>query len=393
MTVTDLTVLQYFGCTSDGSGGTMNYTANFGQRPFAYTAPSGFKSLNTHNLPTLAVAKSNTVFDTVLYTGDGAASKSITGLAFQPDLVWIKSRSNASGFHVISDSVRGAGNWLTSNATNVEAGPGQLITAFNADGFSLNLTPNNTVNESGGTYVVWAWDAGTTTVVNTAGSISANVRVNASAGISIATFATLAGGSGTFGHGLGVAPKFIIQKSRTGAQDWYVYHASLSASAYMLLNSSAASVSSTAVWGGTTPSSAIVTLGSGWTNNNHGNVVAYCFAEVSGFSSFGTYTGNGSADGPFIYTGFRPAMIIAKQTNTSGQNWYILDSGRSPSNVLNRRLYPNLTNSEDTDGNINCDLLSNGFKIRDAYTGWNASGGTYIYAAFAESPFKNARAR
>jgi hypothetical protein len=389
--------------TSQSTANYVTCSVNFGQRPFAYAAPSGFKSLNTHNLPALAVTKSNTAFDAVLWTGDGNTTRSITGLQFSPDLLWYKNRSVAVN-NYINDTIRGAGagTHMHTNTTDTEASASVYATngglqSFDANGFTgykgsdatyqaFNLLNNN--------YVAWAWDAGTTTVVNTAGSISANVRVNASAGTSIATFATLAGGSGTFGHGLGVAPKFIIQKSRTGAQDWYVYHASLGASAYMLLNSSAASVSSTAVWGGTTPSSAIVTLGSGWTNNNHGNVVAYCFAEIPGFSSFSSWTGNGSADGPFIYTGFRPAFVMAKQTNTGGQNWYTLNNKSSSSNVVNRRLYPNLTLDEAApDANINCDFLSNGFKIRDAYTGWNASGGTYIYAAFAESPFKYARAR
>jgi hypothetical protein len=387
MTVTDLTVLQYFGCTSDGSGGTMNYTANFGQRPFAYTAPSGFKSLNTHNLPALAVTKSNTAFDTLIWSGDSVNNRKLT-TNFSPDLFWVKAR-NSAAYHSVNDSVRGANAILQTNTTSTEqVNSNGYVTTFASDG--VNVTNGSDINASGTNYVGWAWDAGTTTVVNTAGSISANVRVNASAGISIATFATLAGGSGTFGHGLGVAPKFIIQKSRTGAQDWYVYHASLGASAYMLLNSSAAPVSSTAVWGGTTPSSAIVTLGSGWTNNNHGNVVAYCFAEVPGFSAFGTYTGNGSADGPFVYTGFRPAWIMIRRSDGI-ENWNLYDNKRNSYNVADLELYPNLSNSEGTYADR--DFLSNGFKIRNTNIGRNASGGTYIYAAFAESPFKYARAR
>lgn len=385
---TGLTSGPYFPAASVYNASGWNF--NFGQRPFAYAAPSGFKALCTQNLPAPAVVKSNTAFDALIWSGDGVNNRKLT-TNFSPDLFWAKAR-NTVAYHSINDSVRGANAILQTNTTSAEqVNSNGYVTTFAADG--VNVTNGSDINASGTNYVGWAWDAGTTTVVNTAGSISANVRVNASAGISIATFATLAGGSGTFGHGLGVAPKFIIQKSRTGAQDWYVYHSSLGASAYMLLNSSAASVSSTAVWGGTTPSSAIVTLGSGWTNTNHGNVVAYCFAEIPGFSSFGQWTGNGSADGPFIYTDFKPAVVIAKQTNTSGQNWYILNNESSTYNVVNRRLYPNLSLDESADGNINCDFVSNGFKLRDAYTGWNASGGTYIYAAFAENPFKYSLAR
>lgn len=372
-------------------GGAGPVVCNFGQRAFAYAAPSGFKAMNTHNIATPNVAISNTAFDTVLYTGTGSAL-TVGGLSFSPDFVWYKSRSSATYFHGLFDTVRGATKFLATNDSGTEVTDAARLSAFTSDGFTVGTDVG--VNTNGANMVAWAWDAGTTTVVNTAGTIQSNIRVNTTAGFSIVSYTGIQA-TATVGHGLGVAPKLIIAKSRSvSGTNWVVYHSSLgSTSSLLILNLANATTTITNYWGSAVPTSTVFGVANGVYDNNNGSVIAYCFAEVPGYSSFSGWIGNGSADGPFIYTGFRPALIIAKQTNTSGQNWYILDSDRSPSNVVNRRLYPNLTNGEDSDGNINCDLLSNGFKLRDAYTGWNASGGTYVYMAFAEQPFKYARAR
>jgi len=378
------------------ANGTTAQFVNFGQRPFAYAAPSGFKALCTHNLPTPAVVKSNTAFDATLWVGDATATRNITGFNFAPDLVWYKSRTSGTYYHGLFDTVRGATKFLATNANEAEITDAARLSAFTANGFTIGNDVG--VNASGANMVAWAWDAGTTTVVNTAGTLTANVRVNTTAGISIVTY-TGTGSAATVGHALGTTPSMIIGKSRTNTgYNWGVWHKGLQTlygnNAWIRLNTTDAYDTSYDVFDPQNNTSSVFGIGTEATMNGSGsNYVAYCFAEIPGFSAFGTWTGNGSADGPFVYTGFRPKFILAKQTNTGGQNWYMLDSLRPGRNVTNARLYPNLTNPEDADGNINADFLSNGFKIRDAYTGWNASGGTYIYAAFAEQPFKYSRAR
>ena len=378
------------------ANGTTAQFVNFGQRPFAYAAPSGFKALCTHNLPTPAVVKSNTAFDATLWVGDATATRNITGFNFAPDLVWYKSRTSGTYYHGLFDTVRGATKFLATNANEAEITDAARLSAFTANGFTIGNDVG--VNASGANMVAWAWDAGTTTVVNTAGTLTANVRVNTTAGISIVTY-TGTGSAATVGHALGTTPSMIIGKSRTNTgYNWGVWHKGLQTlygnNAWIRLNTTDAYDTSYDVFDPQNNTSSVFGIGTEATMNGSGsNYVAYCFAEIPGFSAFGTWTGNGSADGPFVYTGFGPKFILAKQTNTGGQNWYMLDSLRPGRNVTNARLYPNLTNPEDADGNINADFLSNGFKIRDAYTGWNASGGTYIYAAFAEQPFKYSRAR
>jgi len=379
------------GTGGGGFGAGDRATLNFGQRPFAYAAPAGYKVLCSTNLPA-PVVKSNTAFDATLWVGDATASRNITGFNFAPDLVWIKNRTNSYS-HYLSDTVRGVNKQIYTDATEAESSLTTVLSAFNSDGFTIG---NNVgVNNSGSNIVAWAWDAGTTTVVNTAGTISSNVRVNTTAGFSIVRFIGSATNN-SVGHGLGVPPSFVIFKAITaGSEPWRVYHASLASNGFLTLSLSAGVDTSIANYWGSGMTSSVLGVYAGGTGGNNvagATMIAYCWAAVPGFSAFGTWTGNGSADGPFVYTGFRPKFILAKQTNTGGQNWYMLDSLRPGRNVTNARLYPNLTNPEDADGNINADFLSNGFKIRDAYTGWNASGGTYAYAAFAEQPFKYSRA-
>jgi hypothetical protein len=333
--------------------------------------------------------------DVKLYTGTGS-SQSITGLGFSPDFVWFKNRSGANS-HALFDTVRGRASGLFSDSTGAEqtSSVGNDLSSFDSAGFTVGTPQNfNSPNINGGSIVAWTWDAGTTTVTNnTAGTITpTGVRANATAGFSVVTFTAQSSGSATIGHGLGVEPHLIIVKSRAQTYSWLVYHKNLTSNAYyLILNSTAAQDNTSNAWNSTTPTSTVFTLGSTYAGG--GNSVAYCFAPVVGYSSFGSYTGNGSSDGPFVYTGFRPAFVMLKESSASGNGWEIRDSMREPYNDSNRTiLLPNLSNAEITDA-FPIDFTSSGFKVRNTGGGSNNSGATYIYAAFAESPFNYARAR
>ena len=370
---------------------TAAVTANFGQRPFAYTAPSGFKALNTANLPAPLITKPSTVFDTLLWTGNGSA-RSITGLGFNPDLVWIKSRSAATD-HELTDSVRGTTKSLSSNLTAAEATDTGGLTAFNSDGFSLGT--DTKYNNNAATYAGWCWDAGSSTVTNTQGSITSSVRANATAGFSIVTYTGNGSSGATIGHGLGVAPQFLLFKNRSSSADWFIYHQALGNTTVLLFTTSAQITGRGDFLNSTTPSSTLITLGNTLAvNNSSNNYVCYAFAPVVGYSSFGSYTGNGSStDGPFVYTGFRPRWIMFKSSSYSAAetNWTIWDTTRDSYNVITKFLRADLSNGE---GSVSYgDILSNGFKFRYTDTNNNFSGQTYIYAAFAEAPFNYARAR
>lgn len=371
---------------SDGSTGTAcSYDANFGQRPFAYTAPSGFKALCATNLPTPAVVKPNTNFDVALYTGTGS-SLSISSLGFQPDFTWIKGRSGATN-HALYDAVRGVQKDLVSNATSAETTETQGLTEFGSTGFTVGTLAK--LNTNTATYAAWNWKANGAGSSNTSGTITSTVSANTTAGISVVTYTAQTSGSGTIGHGLGVAPVMIMNKPRTGTIDWTVYHRSMGNAAYLRLNTTAAAVTGSAiVWNSTSPTSTVFTQGSAFAAL--GTMVAYCFAEVEGFSKFGRYTGNGSADGPFVYCGFRPRFIMIKRTDSTG-DWNMIDTTRNPYNVVDLYLYANTSAVEGTYSGY--DILSNGFKLRNTGTNINASGGTYIFMAFAEAPFNYARAR
>jgi hypothetical protein len=368
-----------------------NCSTNWGARAFAYTAPSGFKALNTANLPAPVVAKPNTVFNVALWTGNGT-SQTISGLNFSPDFVWTKNRIDAQ-VHGLFDQVRGADLWLSSNLTDAETnyGGGFGVTAFTSTGFTVGN--GGALNRNGDAIVGWAWDAGTSTVTNTAGSISSQVRANASAGFSVVTYTANGSNTATIGHGLGVKPSLIIHKQRTKVESWRVYHISrTSTGQFLTLNGTGAFGSSSDIYPAE-PTSTVFTPGNEASmNSGTENCVAYCFAPVSGYSSFGSYTGNGSSDGPFVFTGMRPRWIVFKQTNVGGQGWFILDTARSAYNVASTYLLAQSSNAEAS-GYVDTDFCSNGFKIRSSDGAVNASGGTYIYAAFAESPFQYARAR
>jgi hypothetical protein len=363
---------------NDGGPGARTGSFNFGQRPFAYTAPSGHKALCTQNLSDPAIKKANSYFDVVTYTGNNSTNV-ISGLNFQPKILWIKSRSSVVP-HTLNDSVRGAGYDLYSNLTNAEA-YSALVTSFNSNGFSLGADGGGATNGNGLTYVGWTWNEAPISGVDIVGYVGD-------------------GNSGrTISHNLGVAPKLIIVKNRTTVSDWPVYHSSLSASNIVFLGLTQAQAAiSTLAWGGVSSASSTtftVTVGNvdiRNVNKLNDNYVAYCFTEIDGFSKIGSYAGNGSSDGPFVWCGFRPKYVLIKRADSTG-NWYIYDSARQTYNVMNLELYTD-TGTAETNGGDTIDFVSNGFKIRlGSNAAKNANGGTFIFAAFAESPFKYARAR
>ena len=373
--------------------GNGSLVANFGQRPFAYTAPSGYKALCTQNLPTPTIGATSTTlatkyFNPVLYTGTGA-NLSVTGVGFQPDLTWVKGRSAAYS-HGVNDAVRGAGATLVTNDTAAEYAYSAYFTGFTSDGFNLG-SGSSVFNFASSTYVAWNWKANGSGSTNTAGSITSTVSANTTSGFSVVTY-TGTGGAATVGHGLGVAPSMFIVKVRNDTNNWPVYHKDVGATNWILLNTTGASASNSAAWNNTAPTSTVFTVGtSGATNQGSMTYVAYCFSEVAGYSKFGSYTGNGSADGPFVFTGMRPAYVMVKRTDTTDQ-WSIYDGARNPNNLTNILLYANLSNADDV-GAAGIDMLSNGIKMRNTYSNLNASGGTYIFMAFASNPFKYSLAR
>jgi len=308
-------------------------------------------------------------------------------LGFSPDWVWTKCRSFAGFSNVLNDIIRGATKDLSSNNTDAESTNVNGLTAFASDGYSLGSAAG--LNASSQTYVGWCWDAGSSTVSNTQGSITSQVRANASAGFSVVTY-TGSGANATVGHGLGVAPQMMIVKRRSTSDDWAVFHSSIGATKFLYLNLTSAADTASTRWQDTAPSSTVFSIGtSGQVNGSSSTYVAYCFAPVAGYSAFGSYTGNGSADGPFVYTGMRPRWVLIKKSSGT-ENWRLHDTARSSYNVMQSLLFPNIIQQETTNAEYNLDVLSNGFKIRTNVAGsMNDSGATYIYAAFAEAPTQN----
>ena len=364
---------------------------NFGQRAFAYSAPSGYKALCTANLDDPTIADGSTAMDVALYTGNGSTN-TITGLGFSPDFVWIKPRSAAYD-HIAFDTVRGTLKALFPNLNNAEnSNFTGTLTAFNSDGYTIGSQAQ--INQSGVTFASWCWDAGSSTVSNTDGSVTSSVRANANAGFSIVTYT---GGSGeiSVGHGLGVAPSFIICRPINNSSPWATYHSSIGKDGGLNFSTSAAfSISN--YWGTSGVTSTIFGAQNGNINNNGSsyNHVAYCFAPVEGYSAFGSYTGNGSSTSPpFVYTGFRVKWLMLKCTSTGGSNWILHDVARKGYNAQGPRLFPNLSDAESTPAYDMVDLYSNGFSPIRTVLDYNQNGDTYIYAAFAEHPQKYARAR
>ena len=377
---------------SAGSGTQANFTANFGQSAFAHDPGSTYKAWNTANLSTPTISDGRKYFDIKLWTGNDTDGRAITGYNFSPDWVWIKSRSGAYS-HNLTDTVRAAGNYLQSSTSDAEVdGPGAFgsTLAFTSDGYTLdNGTSDNLyVNAGGETYVGWGWDANGSGSSNEDGSINTTATsANTTAGFSISTY-TGTGANATVGHGLGVAPSFVIIKSRNDTHDWYVRTPALSGTEFILLNTNAVKgTSSPEVWNSTAPTSSVVNIGTSiGVNRSTYNYVMYCFAEIPGYSSIGSYEGNGNADGSFVYTGFRPSWLLIKNIDAA-ESWNLRDSKRDPFNVTKEILVPNTAAAEATSGGGQfADLLSNGFKLRGTDPGVNSSA-TFIYMAFAENPF------
>ena len=335
------------------------------------------------------------------YTGTGANASivnTINGVSFQPDFVWIKNRTTGYN-HVLQDSIRGAtaAAKLSSNLLDVEGSsnlaPYGNVSAFNSNGFSLvaGSIDSRQTNNGSETFIGWQWKAGGTAVSNTAGTITSSVSANTTTGFSVVTY-TGTGPAATVGHGLGVAPSFIIIKSRSNSDNWYAYHSSIGNTVSLNPNLSDAAYTSSTYWNNTSPTASVFTIGtipsqSGWT------YIAYCWAAVPGYSAFGSYTGNGSADGPFIYTGFRPRWLMIKNSSAAGFDWIVYDSSRNTYNAAGTNLRPNTSGAEGTQTANLLDFVSNGIKIRGDATGSINTAATYIYAAFAENPLKYANAR
>jgi hypothetical protein len=329
------------------------------------------------------INKPSEYFNTKLYTGDDASNRAITGYNFSPDLVWHKSRSNPYN-HYLFDKVRGVGKSLFSNLTSAED-TSSFTTSFNSfdsDGFTVTQVGGIEMNQNAVTYANWGWKANGAGVSNTDGSITSTVSANTTSGFSIVTF-TSTGSTSTIGHGLGSAPAMIIGKRRDSTSTWTVGHQSLGWTKFLRLEDTTAVGTETGWWNNTNPTSTVFTHGTNW---SAGTWVAYCFAEKKGFSKFGSYTGNGNADGTFVYTGFKPAFIMSKSyTNT--ESWIMKDVARDTFNPVEKNLAANSTNSESTWGTeYDIDILSNGFKMRDASGQTNGNGFGFIYMVFAENP-------
>ena len=389
-----------------GGSGASRATHNFGQdssfagnktaqgngddgEDFFYTPPTGYKALNSSNLDDPAIALPGNNFNTILYTGTGA-NQSITGAGFQPDMVWIKTR-NAIMDCQAADSVRGINRFLYTSSSDAEVdrtSQDDAVRSFDADGFSYGT---NSGNFSGESEVSWLWKAGGTASSNGDGSITSSVSANTTAGFSIVAY-TSPGTSadGTIGHGLSQAPELVITKNRDAITHWDSWVSGLSSTYSLLLNSDDPQLSNR--WSATIPSASLVTVRDAYEVNGTDKYIAYCFHSVEGYSKVGSYKGNGSTDGSFIYTGMAPAFIMVKRTD-SADNWAMYDSARDTYNVRAKYLLADDSQAEATFSTAVVDFLSNGFKWRGAVNFGNNSSGSYIYLAFAESPFKTSNAR
>jgi hypothetical protein len=329
------------------------------------------------------IDKPDDYFNTLLYTGNGS-TQSITGVGFQPDWVWIKNRTSAEASGVF-DAVRGVTKMLSTQNTDAETTDANSLTAFGGDGFSVGSSLR--LNQSTNNIVSWNWLANGAGVSNTAGSITSTVSANTTSGFSIVSY-TGTGANATVGHGLGVAPDMIITKVRANSgNNWAVFHKSLGAGNIIWLNLTNAVSADTSFWNNTTPTSSVFSIGTqGDTNRSANTIIAYCFAEKKGFSKFGSYTGNGNADGPFVYTGFKPAFVLVDNKNQA-DDWYMFDNKRSSFNQVQANLKPNANAAEASSTSYAFDFLSNGFKLRSSTGAVNNNTDTLIYMAFAENPF------
>jgi hypothetical protein len=413
---TGLTSGPYFPGLTGGASTTPHI--NFGQRPFTYTPPTGFKSLCTANLPAVAITKPKAHFDVTTWVSTQADAKTITGLAFQPDFFWAKERITGRS-HNLFDSARGVTKSLRTDGADGEqtiavSATGKLKT-FNSDGYTFGAdtdTSYGSVNYGTTNHVGWNWKAGGAPTTDnvagagntpTAGSVkidganlgsalagtiaATRLSANTTAGFSIVTY-TGTGANATVAHGLGFAPKFFMIKGRNQTASWHGWHTALAGTEYIDINNTSAKSTLASIWNSTVPSSTVFSLGTESTvNGNTNTFVAYLFAEIPGYSKFGSYVGNSSTDGTFVHCGFRPRYVMVKISSGSTASWNIFDTGRSASNLSKERLGADLSSAEDSSGSYGIDILSNGFKLRINDTNTNWSGGTYIFMAFAEHPF------
>jgi hypothetical protein len=371
---------------------------NFGQRPFSYAPPAGHKALASFNLAAPTIANPANHFAATTYTGNSSTQVVVNAGQFRPDLIWFKDRSAVTNHWLINSITN---TWVYSNLTNLEDANFQL-SSINSNGFTLSTT-NVALNASADNYIAWQWKAGGTAVTNNAGGIVSTVSANPTAGFSVVSY-TGTGTNSTIGHGLGAVPKMILVKARSGSSDWGVYHTSIGPTGYLVLNTTAGTATNSTVWNNTSPTSTVFSVGTavGVNYSNTSTYVAYCWTDIPGYSAFGSYTGNGAADGPFVYTGFRPKYVMVKiyaGTSAATLHWIVTDSGRDTYNTTQYRLAASANYVENdatyigTTAQNNIDFLSNGFKMRTANGNTNESASTYIYAAFAEAPFKYALAR
>ena len=390
--------------TGEKTSGSNNAQDDNGQGDFYYAPPSGFLALCSANLPDVTIgpdsdSQADDHFNSLLWTGTGSSADAKTGVGFQPDWLWAKDRNYANN-HILIDSSRGVTKYLQSSQTSAELTDSNILQSFDSDGFTTVGQGINFLNVSD--YVAWLWKAnGGTTTTNDAsstgvGTIDSVIQANTTAGFSIVTY-TGTGSVGSYGHGLGTKPDLIITKERNNAENWLFYtHADDQAYLYLNLNNARSTGNNQQRFGNDSsvvqPTSTIVSIGTAEDiNTSSSTYVAYLFAEIEGYSKFGSYTGNGNADGTFVFTGFRPAWVLIKQTNSTG-SWLIHDNKRSPFNVIDEDLFSNLASAESDNG-VDKDFLSNGFKHRASHSAVNGSSSTYIYMAFAEQPFKFSNAR
>ena len=390
--------------TGEKTSGSNNAQDDNGQGDFYYAPPSGFLALCSANLPDVTIgpdsdSQADDHFNSLLWTGTGSSADAKTGVGFQPDWLWAKDRNYANN-HILIDSSRGVTKYLQSSQTSAELTDSNILQSFDSDGFTTVGQGINFLNVSD--YVAWLWKAnGGTTTTNDAsstgvGTIDSVIQANTTAGFSIVTY-TGTGSVGSYAHGLGTKPELIITKERNNAENWLFYtHADDQAYLYLNLNNARSTGNNQQRFGNDSsvvqPTSTIVSIGTAEDiNTSSSTYVAYLFAEIEGYSKFGSYTGNGNADGTFVFTGFRPAWVLIKQTNSTG-SWLIHDNKRSPFNVIDEDLFSNLASAESDNG-VDKDFLSNGFKHRASHSAVNGSSSTYIYMAFAEQPYKFSNAR
>jgi hypothetical protein len=406
----------YFFNIRDGSGSgddELSCTINFGQDSsfaggrvaqgntdgngigdFFYAPPSGFLALCTANLPDADIIPTD-YFSSVKYDGDAQDDRTVTGVGFSPGFVWSKAFTTTYN-HFMVDTVRGVNAYVNSNRTNAESSDTDILKSFDADGYTLGNSGN--MNESNHSHVAWNWYLGGTGAANTEGSLNTTkTQASTASGFSIVTYTGNATSGATLGHGLTKAPEWFMTKKRGASGGWMVYHIGNTAAPEtdeLNLEVTEATQDSDNIWDDTAPTATVFSLGNNAAvNANNVTFVAFLWHSVEGYSRFGKYTGNGNADGPFVYLGFKPAFVLTKRTDDA-DNWRLTDNARDPfNNAAIGGLKANATDSEADTGNRNFDYLSNGFKVRETDVDMNADGGNYIYMAFAEIPFKYSNAR